>query len=92
MAEKLAALLERLQKTGQLPLHPEIAGIDEGLAVDGDEAEPGLAARDRRQIEDLFRRAEQDRSGALELKAELDRLGVFKEFEDRFLDLFKQGG
>jgi hypothetical protein len=27
--------------------------------------------------------------GSEELKQELDRLGVFKEYEDRFLDLFK---
>jgi uncharacterized protein len=26
---------------------------------------------------------------AFELKQELDRLGVFKEYEDRFLDLFR---
>ncbi len=26
-----------------------------------------------------------------ELKRELDRLGVFAEYEDRFLDLFKPG-
>jgi hypothetical protein len=34
--------------------------------------------------------AAKDRSKAFELKQELDRLGVFKEYEDRFLDLFKK--
>ncbi|MBN9119216.1 MAG: PAC2 family protein [Planctomycetes bacterium] len=41
------------------------------------------------RIEELFARAAQDRSKAFELKRELDRLGLFKQYEDRFLDLFK---
>ena len=41
------------------------------------------------RIEELFARAADDRSKAFELKRELDRLGVFKQYEDRFLDLFK---
>ena len=47
------------------------------------------AAADRR-IDELFERAKTDRSKAFELKQELDRLGRFKEFEDRFLDLFRK--
>lgn len=42
------------------------------------------------QIEELFRAAMLDRSKAFELKQELDRLGLFDEYEDRFLDLFKK--
>ncbi len=49
-----------------------------------------LSASDREQIERLFREAAADRSKAFELKQVLDRLGVFKEYEDRFLDLFKK--
>jgi uncharacterized protein len=41
------------------------------------------------RIEELFDRAKQDRTKAFELKRELDRLGLFKQYEDRFLDLFK---
>lgn len=41
------------------------------------------------RIEELFERAANDRSKAFELKRELDRLGLFKQYEDRFLDLFK---
>ena len=41
------------------------------------------------RIEELFSRAAEDRSKAFELKQELDRLGLFKQYEDRFLDLFK---
>ncbi len=46
------------------------------------------AARDR--IEALFESARADRSAAAMLKRELDRLGVFPLYEDRFLDLFKR--
>ena len=62
------------------------------------EAEPGeekktpprldLATRNR--IESLFQEAQQDRGQVMRLKAELDRLGVFEQYEDRFLDLFKK--
>ncbi len=45
--------------------------------------------RERRRIERLFEEARNDRSRAYELKQELDRLGCFAEYEDRFLDLFK---
>jgi proteasome assembly chaperone (PAC2) family protein len=51
-----------------------------------------LAPELKARIEALFARAHQDRTHAHELKAELDRHGVFKRYEDRFLDLFKHGG
>jgi len=54
------------------------------------ESEGELSPKDRERIEELFERAGRDRSKAFELKQELDRLGVFKEYEDRFLDLFKK--
>jgi hypothetical protein len=49
-----------------------------------------LSPADRQHIEQLFTEAAEDRSKAFELKRELDRLGVFKDYEDRFLDLFKK--
>lgn len=49
-----------------------------------------LTSADRRRIEALFDQAGKDRSKAFELKRELDRLNVFKEYEDRFLDIFKK--
>ena len=52
--------------------------------------EPGLSPQDEQHIERLFEQALQDRSKAYELKRELDRLEVFPEYEDRFLDLFKK--
>ena len=49
-----------------------------------------LSEEERDLIENLFAAAADDRSKAFELKRELDRLDVFREYEDRFLDLFKQ--
>jgi proteasome assembly chaperone (PAC2) family protein len=51
--------------------------------------QPALDAAQRQKIESMFAMAARDRSKAFALKQELDRLGVFKQFEDRFLDLFK---
>jgi proteasome assembly chaperone (PAC2) family protein len=62
---------------------------------DDDESIPDPRAEGRpepneaERIEGLFRQATRDRSKAFELKQMLDRLGVFKQYEDRFLDLFK---
>lgn len=54
------------------------------------EVEEGLSKEDERRIERLFDDVAQDRSKAYELKSELDRLGVFREYEDRFLNLFSK--
>jgi len=51
-----------------------------------------LSKEDLERIEQLFAAARSDRAQAMALKSELDRLGVFARFEDRFLDLFKQAG
>ena len=56
------------------------------------EAEPALSDADRARIENLFKRAHEDHANSFELKQELDRLGVFKDYEDRFLDLFRKAG
>jgi proteasome assembly chaperone (PAC2) family protein len=52
--------------------------------------EEKMRPEDERRIEGLFEMARQDRSKAYELKQELDRLNVFSDYEDRFLDLFKK--
>ena len=54
--------------------------------------EPRLSPEDERRVEKLFEQAAGDRSKGYELKRELDRLDVFKEYEDRFLDLFRKSG
>lgn len=69
------------------------AGQSQSVAGAGggaQEAAPRRGSPDRHHIEQLFEEARHDRSRAYELKQELDRLGVFTEFEDRFLDLFKE--
>ena len=53
-------------------------------------SQEGLSPEDEQRIEVLFEAAGKDRSRAYELKRELDRLDVFADYEDRFLDLFKQ--
>jgi hypothetical protein len=45
---------------------------------------------DRARLEQLFEKARGDRNAAFQLKEELDRLDVFDQYEDRFLDLFKR--
>lgn len=57
---------------------------DEGRAAP---AEPP-GGKDPARIEALFAEAAKDRSKAFALKTELDRQGVFRQYEDRFLSLF----
>ncbi|MFA5149291.1 MAG: PAC2 family protein [Candidatus Omnitrophota bacterium] len=47
-----------------------------------------LSVKDR--IEQLFTQVKSDISKAGQLKAELDKWNAYKEYEDRFLDLFKK--
>jgi hypothetical protein len=63
-------------------------GIEEDHEEEG--AQPSIDVKTRRQIEDLFEHAESDRSLAVKLKRLLDEHGVFGEYEDRFLDLFRK--
>ena len=60
-----------------------------------EEKEPAAPAAEalrpvNEKIEKLFREAVHDRSQAVELKRVLDQYGIFKKYEDRFLDLFKE--
>jgi uncharacterized protein len=69
-----------------LPLLPGVDSADE----DDDEAEHEEIPRHVLDgIEQLFAEAAHDRHKAIELKQELDRWGLFNEYEDRFLDLFQ---
>jgi hypothetical protein len=85
MEQHLGELLAQVEKT----YGPQFSG-------DEPEIPPEPAERDQldkaseKKIEDLFEQASKDRAKAIELKHELDRLGVFKDYEDRFLDLFKK--
>ncbi len=52
----------------------------------------GVPMDGRVRIEELFSRVAAELSDPQELKNELDRWGVFGEYEDRFLDLFRKKG
>jgi proteasome assembly chaperone (PAC2) family protein len=85
--QQLGELLAQVEKAYGAPSPAE----EEEYAPEPEEREL-LRADDRRRIEELFAQAARDRSKAFELKQELDRLGLFKDYEDRFLDLFKKPG
>lgn len=68
---------------------PESGGTRES---ETDKSSSRAGSKERQRLEQLFTEARKDRSRAYELKQELDRLGLFSEFEDRFLDLFKDPG
>jgi uncharacterized protein len=54
------------------------------------EAESRLPDSIKKKIDELFEKAQKDIGKASELKQELDNWNVYKEFEDRFLDLFRK--
>ena len=68
---------------------PTTPAEDEATARDEPAEEGGLRPEDENRIHNLFEQSRRDRAHAYELKRELDRLGVYREYEDRFLDLFK---
>ncbi len=84
MDQKLGELLVQMQQA----IEQQTPAGAESVAQEPDEDR--LGKDDLQSIERLFEQAIQDRASAYELKRELDRLGVFKEYEDRFLDLFKK--
>jgi uncharacterized protein len=92
--ERLGEILARLEeKYGHVPVDDE-GEDDEGEASyeepESEPIAPDVSDEDRQRVEDLFAVVAQDRSKAFELKQALDRLGLFKDYEDRFLDLFKK--
>lgn len=87
MDEKLGELLSGLEEQ-----FAEQTGGEDSYGTEEPEENGGLAPEDRRRIEQLFEQAHDNRSKAYELKRELDRLEVFPEYENRFLDLFKKPG
>jgi uncharacterized protein len=84
MDQKLGELLVQMQQA----IEQQTPAEQHSAAQEPDEDR--LGQDDMQRIERLFEQAMQDRANAYELKRELDRLGVFKEYEDRFLDLFKK--
>lgn len=82
-----------LQEGGQHPAEgPGAPAAAPPLAAEPEKPgarETMLGDEDSERIERLFHQARGDRAKAFELKKELDRLGVFARYEDRFLDLFE---
>lgn len=85
MEQRLGEILSQVEKTYGM----QTGSDDESAAPEAAEEERPTPAQ-RQRIEQMFQQAEKDRSKAFELKQELDQLEVFKDYEDRFLDLFKK--
>lgn len=85
MEQRLGELLAQMEQAlgQQMPTEEEAVGHEPA-------EEERLDPEDERRLEDLFARAASDRTAAYELKRELDRLGAYPGYEDRFLDLFKR--
>ena len=87
---KLGELLEKVKEAIEDQHHEqEGGGEEEAPEFEPAAVEEGPTMEDRETVERLFRQARKDRSKAYELKRELDRLDLYREYEDRFLDLFK---
>lgn len=84
------ALAKHMRAAGKAQATPENGG--EGGNGEITAADETVDADERARIEELFAAATKDRTKAMQLKAELDRLGRFHEYEDRFLDLFRKAG
>lgn len=84
--EKLSEILDRVGKSSEQTAEAEPF---ETMKEEEDD-QRRLSERDEQRIEELFEQARRDRSRAYELKQELDRLKVFSNYEDRFLDLFQE--
>ncbi len=86
---KLGELLEKVKEALEDQDGP---GEDESAEFEPAAIEDGPSSEDRDLIEKLFRQARKNRAKAYDLKRELDRLELYREYEDRFLDLFKKPG
>jgi len=93
VSERLGELLTQVEETLQgqqsddaQESPPNLEAFPEPPAP----AEPQLTGEDLNRIRELFQQARTDKSNAYLLKQELDRLGVFKDYEDDFLDLFRK--
>lgn len=91
----LLQLLEKMKESARQQSEEEGFTIPEPEEDESEEEEANkekeLDYATRQRIENLFEEANRNRSKAFQLKEELDRLSVFDQYEDRFLDLFKKG-
>jgi proteasome assembly chaperone (PAC2) family protein len=87
MGEKLGEILTTIEHTMQQQMGQE---EDEEEEFTPPAEEPRVSPADEERIERLFEQSRKDKAKAYELKQFLDKLDVFKDYEDRFLDLFKK--
>jgi hypothetical protein len=87
MGEKLAEILSTIEKTMSERGEEE---EDEEEDFSPPPEEPRISPADEERIERLFAEVEKDKTKAYELKQVLDQMDLFKDYEDRFLDLFKK--
>ncbi len=90
MDDELRTLMQKVQRMQEAAEAGETEAESETPFLPEPQDEGSLSAEDKSRVDELFDQARLVRSNAYELKRELDRLGVFKEYEDRFLDLFKR--
>jgi hypothetical protein len=86
--EQLGELLARAEEQAEMEGSDD--DDEEGQMFESPDEEEKAVSDQRHRVDRMFRQAQHDRTKAFELKQELDRLGLFKEYEDRFLDLFKK--
>lgn len=86
MGEKLGEILENIERT----IQERVLEGEEEEAFAPPPEEPRVSPEDEQRIERLFEQARKEKSKAYELKRILDQLDLFKDYEDRFLDLFKK--
>ena len=95
---EIAKIGKKAQETMETFIHPDegilgMEGFADEAEDDEDEGESKpLPEPARKRIEDLFRQVRTDPLLAGKLKEELDMWGVYYLYEDRFLDLFREGG
>jgi proteasome assembly chaperone (PAC2) family protein len=93
MQSQLSQFYEQAQKMLREGAETEEPGAESAPEPPAEpELESGLSEADAERIERLFHEARGDRAKGFLLKKELDRLGVFALYEDRFLNLFEPRG
>lgn len=83
--QEMGEVLNQLQKN----IEEEQPGEESPESTETQEPDK-ISPKVRKRISELFKQAASDLSKSFELKQELDKAGLFKEYEDRFLDLFKK--
>lgn len=94
LEEMLTKLQEEAQREGgevpEVGPPAEPSTESPGASESPERGEAALDEATRQRLEKMFAEATKDRSKAVALKQELDRLGVFGAYENRFLDLFRR--